>query len=380
MYVSLQETDGMTERQRGNAREVLGQALADFLFPEGTSWDAPLDGSSLPMPAMPATGLRKAAAPVTRGERWSLPARQQCIRCRRRTRLERGCDRGQRHAPGLARTQHLVPGQAAARAMARAVRRWTSRASPCRALPRSWPAAMAGSPGGSPTATSIPATWSCSSPWTATRTGTARRRAQGARPRAGATVPDLSKPEVLTIEESIWGPVIGFDRQGSQARLPVDRARPRCREPAGRAGTGRGRERARGAHIAHRMGIPHQNLVVGRCPGQHRLDGHERVCRNASGMTAGCRHPGPTAREAGEDISARRGARRLQPRGQRIWTANARVVGGEALSKLGFGAYDHGSRARQIRDASLPGSISRNGICLRSSSMTAGCFSNAGRC
>ena len=38
------------------------------------------------------------------------------------------------------------------------------------------------------------------------------------------------------------------------------------------------------------------------------------------------------------------------PEGQRIWTANARVVGGEALNKLGFGAYDHGSRARQIRD------------------------------
>jgi penicillin amidase len=66
MYVSLQETNGITERQRGNAREVLGQPLADFLFPEGTSWDAPLDGSSLPTPAMPSTGSRKAAALVTR--------------------------------------------------------------------------------------------------------------------------------------------------------------------------------------------------------------------------------------------------------------------------------------------------------------------------
>ena len=53
MYVSLQEADGLSERRRGDAREVLGQPLADFLFPEGTSWDAPLDGSSLPTPAMP---------------------------------------------------------------------------------------------------------------------------------------------------------------------------------------------------------------------------------------------------------------------------------------------------------------------------------------
>jgi penicillin amidase len=38
------------------------------------------------------------------------------------------------------------------------------------------------------------------------------------------------------------------------------------------------------------------------------------------------------------------------PPGDRIWTANARVVGGEALRKLGFGGYAHGARARQIRD------------------------------
>ena len=63
MYVSLQEADGLGERRRGAAREVLGQPLADFLFPEGTSWDAPLDGSSLPTAAMPPTGLKRTAMP-----------------------------------------------------------------------------------------------------------------------------------------------------------------------------------------------------------------------------------------------------------------------------------------------------------------------------
>ena len=64
MYLSLQEADGLTERRRGDAVEVLGLPLAAFLFPEGTSWDAPLDGSSLPTPEMPSNGLRKAAAPA----------------------------------------------------------------------------------------------------------------------------------------------------------------------------------------------------------------------------------------------------------------------------------------------------------------------------
>ena len=41
----------------------------------------------------------------------------------------------------------------------------------------------------------------------------------------------------------------------------------------------------------------------------------------------------------------------LNPEGQRLWSANGRMVGGEALTKLGFGGYAHGARGLQIRDA-----------------------------
>jgi penicillin amidase len=40
----------------------------------------------------------------------------------------------------------------------------------------------------------------------------------------------------------------------------------------------------------------------------------------------------------------------LDPADGRIWTANARVVGGEMLAKLGDGSYEIGSRAHIIRD------------------------------
>jgi penicillin amidase len=43
----------------------------------------------------------------------------------------------------------------------------------------------------------------------------------------------------------------------------------------------------------------------------------------------------------------------VDPPGGRIWTANARVVGGEMLAKMGDGGYDLGARAGQIRDALL---------------------------
>jgi len=40
----------------------------------------------------------------------------------------------------------------------------------------------------------------------------------------------------------------------------------------------------------------------------------------------------------------------INPDQGRLWTANARVVGGEFLAKLGDGGYDLGARAKQIRD------------------------------
>ena len=42
--------------------------------------------------------------------------------------------------------------------------------------------------------------------------------------------------------------------------------------------------------------------------------------------------------------------RLVDPPGGRIWTANARVVDGAMLSKLGDGGYEVGSRATMIRD------------------------------
>ncbi|WP_397535606.1 penicillin acylase family protein [Roseateles sp.] len=43
----------------------------------------------------------------------------------------------------------------------------------------------------------------------------------------------------------------------------------------------------------------------------------------------------------------------LQPADGRLWTANARVVGGAALALIGDGGYDLGARGQQIRDGLL---------------------------
>lgn len=46
----------------------------------------------------------------------------------------------------------------------------------------------------------------------------------------------------------------------------------------------------------------------------------------------------------------------INPPGNRIWTANARVADGEALEVIGDGGYDLGARASQIRDGLLAAS------------------------
>ena len=50
-------------------------------------------------------------------------------------------------------------------------------------------------------------------------------------------------------------------------------------------------------------------------------------------------------------LTPERYPRVLNPPGGQIWTANNRVVGGEALALIGNGSPDRGARARQIRDA-----------------------------
>ena len=73
--------------------------------------------------------------------------------------------------------------------------------------------------------------------------------------------------------------------------------------------------------------------------------------RTASASTDGCPRRGPTAGAAGTDGSTPCDyPRMIDPPGDRIWTANARVVDGAMLARLGDGSYEVGARATMIRD------------------------------
>jgi len=155
--------------------------------------------------------------------------------------------------------------------------------------------------------------------------------------------------ESLLVQETIWGPVLD-DNTYPSGRIAVSwighkalavNIRQLALEKAGNVSDA--------LAIANTMGIPPQNFVCGDADG------------NIGWTIAGkiplrgdydARLPADWSREAGWQgwVSPEDYPRIVNPESGRIWTANARVVDGDALDILGMGGYDLGARARQIRD------------------------------
>jgi len=160
---------------------------------------------------------------------------------------------------------------------------------------------------------------------------------------AGAT------PEHETVSWTIWGPVVGADHRG---RLRALRWVAHDGDRLGAAS--RALEDARTIDQAfdavNGLGAPGQNFVVaddsghigwtmyGAIPRRVGLDG-----RLPSSWADG-------SRGWSGSLDRSEYPRLRDPDSGRIWTANARVVNGEMLARLGDGNYEVGSRAHVIRD------------------------------
>ena len=117
---------------------------------------------------------------------------------------------------------------------------------------------------------------------------------------------------------------------------------------------------ADGIALAHRVGMPNQNILLadrtgriawtltGRIPRRVGYDGRLPVSwgygdRKWDGWLNSEETPVVTTRPLGlpAEAVAKEGV---------LWTANNRIVGGEAYAKLGDSGYDNGNRAKAIRD------------------------------
>lgn len=162
-----------------------------------------------------------------------------------------------------------------------------------------------------------------------------------------------SADERLEVLETIWGPVFDRDHAGRRRAAAWSAHDPHATNFALREmETARDVEQA--LDIAARCGAPPQNFVAADAQGNigWTIMGSIPVRRGYdSRVPSDWSRPG-TGWQGW--LAPERYPRIVNPPQGKIWTANARVVDGEALELLGESDLYHGARARQIRDDLLP--------------------------
>jgi penicillin amidase len=158
-----------------------------------------------------------------------------------------------------------------------------------------------------------------------------------------------AEPVALEVRRTLWGPVIGDDGEGHGLALAWTAHRAGATDMALVA-----IERTRGIEAAAAViggsGMPGQNVMLADAAGRIGwvLSGRLPVRRAIDGSRPSPWH----GTGAGWDgwLPQSESPRLLDPPQGYAWSANARVVGGEAFARIGDGDYAAAARARQIRD------------------------------
>ncbi len=351
MALDLQDENGHRELCLATVRDVLGTQMLEFFAPVYTPGDAPLDGSSSPPPAVPGPrvfDLRipepPGPAPAPEGDPAFKPGSNSF-----------GLAGGRTAGGGalLANDMHL--GHAVPNIWYRATLAWPGHAVTGVTLPGA-PFMVAGSNGHvawgftnsyADTGDLVPIDVVSDAPdlfYIVGRTPT-EFEVRGSRidVRGG-------DPVDLEARWTVWGPLVGTNARGRPLAHKWIMHDPEAVNLELRA-LETARSVDEGIAIAHRSGLPTQNILLadrsghlawtlaGRLPRRFAHNGRLPVVwtfgdRGWDGFLPPAEIP---VIRAGAD--------------GHLWTANNRLVGGEALEKLGDGGYDHIARARQIRDA-----------------------------
>ena len=158
-------------------------------------------------------------------------------------------------------------------------------------------------------------------------------------------------PDVhFTVEDTIWGPIMAKAPDGTSLALVWTAQDPRAVNlDLMQLETATNVDQA--LATAPTMGIPPQNLVVADARGNigWSIAGSVIPIRAGFDPSAPADWSNPGTGWTGYAAPAQ-DPRIENPLDSRIWTANQRIVSGDALQLLGDGGYDQGARAHQIRD------------------------------
>jgi penicillin amidase len=352
MYMQLNDERGNRDVRRGLAHKVLPTAVFDWLYPQGTEWDAPMVGESTPPAPIPGPDVYdlrgtlavNAVAAIADGGEPLLPGSNNWAIA------------GQLTTSGgaiVANDMHL--GITTPNVFYR-VRMRTTDADALRlsgvTLPGT-PFLVAGSNGhvayGNTNSygdwTDIVEVMPGDRPET-------YLTADGPRAftvhRESIAVKDADAEE-LVIRETIWGPVLDDDPDPDRMLAVAWIAHADRGVTLDHLALETAKNVEEALSIANRIGMPPQNFVAGDAAGnigwtiagsipvRDDFDALMPADWSTSGGWTGWLDPADYPRI-------------VNPESGRIWTANARVVEGDALRVIGDGGYDLGARARQIRD------------------------------
>lgn len=154
----------------------------------------------------------------------------------------------------------------------------------------------------------------------------------------------------LDVRWTIWGPVLGADHRGRLRALrwvahSADQLAAKGITPFESA-----QSVEEAFADANGRGTPGQNLVVADRSGRIGWTVYGSIPRRVGHDGALPSSWADGSRGWSGWLGAAEYPRIVDPPDGRIWTANARVVDGDMLAKLGDDSYDVGSRARIIRD------------------------------
>lgn len=350
MWFDLQDYRGSFERNRDALRSALGQPALDFLAPRGNSWDAALDGSTFPPAPLPPLKFKAMDAPAG----FALAAGPD----KRVVGSNAFALAGAHTATGaalVANDMHLdlnLP-----QIWYRAVLKWTDDAGPHRLVGVSLPGTpfiTVGSNGR--------VAWGFTDAYVDTSdviTIATEVTANLFYQTPDGWKPLEKRPEEIKVKGEApvaftalwtqWGPVIQEPKDGRGLAL-----RWSAHDPSSTNLHFMDIESARttgdAVAIAHRAGIPNENMIIGDADGNIAWTIIGAVPRRVGydgrlpvGWGYGDRRWDGWLPSAEIPVVS-------NPAGGILWTGNNRAVGGETYAKLGDSGYDDGARAGQIRD------------------------------
>jgi len=156
-------------------------------------------------------------------------------------------------------------------------------------------------------------------------------------------------PQILEVRETVWGPLLDETPDPDQEIAVSWVAHHAEAVTLGHIDLETASSTEEALEIANTIGMPPQNFVVGDADGNigWTIAGRIPIRSDAdSGL------PMDWSQSGGWQgwVSPSDYPRVINPESGRIWTANARVADAEALQIVGDGGYDLGARGKQIRD------------------------------